>query len=73
MIGVDENDIPIQMQSSNPSEIFSSSKILYMHSNDTNCQRRKVVKDFCFPNPSEEQILMQKLDNPEDVHKILYG
>ena len=61
VIGVDEEDI-LNLQDSiesqaleqNPDELRLQAKILFMHSGKKDCQRRKVVKDFCFPDLAEE-------------------
>jgi hypothetical protein len=50
VIGADLSKKPRQ----NSKEIYLSSKIMYMFSNNKECQRRKVVKDFCFPNPVDQ-------------------
>ena len=57
----------------NTKEIYLPSQVMYMFSDNRECQRRKVVKDFCFPNPADSQIRMEKLEKESDIHQILYG
>jgi len=52
VIGCDTNEIPTYKRGQNPEVINMKSKVLYMHTNQKDCQRRTVIKDFCFPNDS---------------------
>jgi len=49
------------------------SEVLFMYSNKQDCQRRKVVKDFCFPDDKDCQINLQKLNSSQEVQEVLYG
>ena len=79
IIGVNDEDLKRieqgQINSSvNGHEIINmKSRMLYTHSNNAECQRRKVVKDFCFPYPADEQIKLIKLTDANEIHEILYG
>lgn len=44
-----------------PENIFKQAKLLYTFSGNMDCPRRKVVKDFCFPSHSPEQMHLQRL------------
>ena len=48
-------------------------KVLSMQSQNNECQRRKVIREFCFPYPEEEQIKLQKLSNANEINCVLYG
>mmetsp|Transcript_29769 Transcript_29769/g.45380 ORF Transcript_29769/g.45380 Transcript_29769/m.45380 type:complete len:197 (-) Transcript_29769:1586-2176(-) len=65
VIGIDTTDIKnyeIELEKDtswvssveSPDEVGFQARILHMHSQDENCQRRKVVKDFCFPSEVHE-------------------
>jgi hypothetical protein len=54
VIGMDHDDIPKFKKGQNPSIINMKSKVLYMHTDQKECQRRSVIKDFCFPNDSSQ-------------------
>lgn len=72
IIGIDESDIQLQgRQATNPDFIPAQSKVLYMYSDRQDCQRRNVVKDFCYPDGS--LIFLEKLKSQQDFHHILYG
>jgi hypothetical protein len=43
-----------------------------MHSEKEECQRRNVVKDFCYPNENNAQMVLEKLSE-EDRQEVLYG
>ena len=77
VIGVDrEYDLPrleTQYQHKSPDTIYAPSKVLYIHSGKEQCQRRNVVKDFCYPNESSMQVILEKLKEKESVEEILYG
>lgn len=77
VIGLDKEadlpDIEQQYLHKSPDKIYCQSKVLYMHSNKQECQRRNVVKDFCFPNETSMQITMEKIKGQEDFGDVLYG
>jgi len=66
IIGVDQNKLT---QADLENEIPIEPKNLFLLiDNSGNCQRRQVVKDFCFPNGVQLRKLKRKRAN-----KILYG
>ena len=71
IIGMDkENEIENlerQYLNKSPNKIFLPSQVLYMHSNNKDCQRRNVVKDFCFPNENSMQLTLEKLSSKDEV------
>jgi len=56
-----------------PDNIFKQAKLLYSYSGDYNCPRRKVIKDFCFPSYSPEQLHLMRVKDHSELNDILYG
>lgn len=56
-----------------PDNLFHPAKLLFVYSGDKDCPRRKVVKDFCFPSKSQDQIHLSKLNDTSEINEILYG
>lgn len=61
VIGISQEDIAAlrKQHTDPPKDMYRTAKLLFTHSGNTNCQRRKVVKDFCFPSPVSRQIHLE--------------
>ena len=44
-----------------------------MFTNNFDCERRKVVKDHCFPDEKDSQVKLVKLKSSHEVQEVLYG
>lgn len=61
IIGVDQNDVN-EIDWTKSTSQYVTPKTLYMYSNQSEevCERRRVVKDFCFPDGVEVRKVKSK-------------
>jgi hypothetical protein len=80
VIGLDQESelkyLERQHQNESPDQVLAPSSVLYMHSNKTDCQRRSVIKEFCFPTGNgndSKSLVLEKLQGQQEKHEVLYG
>lgn len=70
IIGVDKEELKQVRED----QTILQPQTLYIHNSDNeeDCERRRVVKDFCFPEGIEVKLL-QKSDSFSQAQKILFS
>ena len=73
VIGLDQDTelryLERQHMNVRPAKVLAPSSVLYMHSKKTDCQRRSVIKEFCFPNGNGEDgrsLVLEKLQTQQE-------